>query len=498
MIVAHRATKHAISALLSVVLVGASTSTVLALPSVTMGEVNPGTAGSTAFWAAGVLGDQILFGADDGVHGHELWRTDLSSPSPTLVKDIFVGGSGDASYPSQFIAMGAYLYFTADDGTTGTELWRTDGTTAGTTLVKDIHPSGSSSPAGFTRVGDRLYFTAYESVHGTEVWVSDGTPSGTTLAADINTTAPDTGSDPTGLYAFNGSLWFRATNGIDGDELWRISGTTATSYDLHTGSLSSYPSAFTSFSDGYMYFQAYDQTNGQELWRTNGSTAPTLFWDISAGSLDSSPDEFAKLGERLYFAATTSAEGRELWYTDGTTVTLAADIWDGGASSNPTELTPLGTSLYYAAEDSSNAELRRFNGTSDVLVGEINLSGPSTPNSLTVVGNALYAQAYDGVTYGIARVLSGVDAISFSTVSGTAGFVGCMCYPILKVLQGRIYAPAYNDEVGMEYLYIDEPTYVLPETNRGNSPWASWLALAAAILAVAGVDQRWRESQRSR
>ena len=87
------------------------------------------------------------------------------------------------------------------------------------------------------------------------------------------------------------------------------------------------------------------------------------------------------------------------------------------ASSNPTELTPLGDSLYYVAEDSSNAELRRFNGTSDVLVGEINLSGSSTPNSLTVVGDALYAQAYDGVTYGIARVLSGVDAISFSTVS---------------------------------------------------------------------------------
>ena len=498
MIPARRAVKHAVSALLSVVLVSASTSTVLALPSVTMGDINTGTAGSSAFWTAGVLGDQILFGADDGVHGYELWRTDLTSPSPELIKDIWVGGTGDSGYPTQFIAMGDYLYFTADDGTSGTELWRTDGTTAGTSIVKDIHPSGSSYPGWLTRVGDRLYFTAYESVHGTEVWMSDGTTSGTTLAADINTTAPDTGSDPAALYAFNGSLWLRATNGVDGSELWRISGTTATSYDLLAGPLSSSPSAFASFSDGYMYFYAYDQTNGTELWRTNGTAAPSLFWDIADGSLDSTPEDFAELNGRLYFAATTNAEGRELWYTDGTTVAMAADIWLGSASSNPTELTPLGDSLYYVAEDSSNAELRRFNGTSDVIVGEINLSGSSTPNSLTVVGDALYAQAHDGVTYGIARVLSGVDSISFYTVPGSSGFIGCMCYPILKVLQGRIYAPAYNDEVGMEYLYIDEPTYVLPETNRGDSPWASWLALAAAVLAVAGVDQRWREAQRRR
>ena len=487
----HIGVVRAASVLLALALVTATAPATLAVPALTMGDINPGSDGSSAMWTAGVLGDQLLFGANDGVHGYELWATTATSSGATFVKDIWPGSSTDSSSPSQFIELNGYLYFTAEDGTHGVELWRTNGTTAGTTLVKDVYPGGPNSvPNELTRVGNLLYFTANDGVHGQEVWVTDGTAAGTTLAADLNVTAADTGSDPAELYAFNNALWLRADDGVNGAELWQISGSATTLFDLHPGPLSSYPAELYGFSDGNLYFRAYEPTNGTELYRTDGTEVPTLFWDIAAGNNDSSPSNFTEVNGKLFFVASTSSQGRELWSTDGTTVDIAADIWIGFASSNPNSLIALGTTLYYAAEIAGDTELHRFNGTDDVLVGEINSGGSSFLNSPVVVGDAIYVAGYDGASNGIARIVSGSDAISFFTAPGTNSFISCMCSPLLKVLRGRVYAPAFNDAVGMEYAYLDEPTYVLPETNRTESPWGAVLVLIAALVASASVA--WR------
>jgi ELWxxDGT repeat protein len=452
-----------------------------------------------AFWGdSALLGDKIIFGADDGVHGYEVWVADATASEPTMVKDILAGGSGDSSSPSWFTRFGDYVYFQANDGEHGYELWRTDGTTDGTTLVKDIDDGVEhSSPSYLTVVGDTLYFVASDGVHGQEVWMSDGSAAGTVLAADLNTTAPNTGSDGAELIAHGGDLWLRANSGIDGGELFRISDTTVTEYDLYSGPLSSNPTQFYSHSDGYLYFQAYDLPTGVELWRASSTSAPALVEDIEVGASDSAPNDFEAYNGRLYFAAHTDGDGRELWSTDGTTVRSEADIWSGSASSNPAELTVLGSMLYYSADDASNRELHRFDGTVDHLVGEIHFSGSSYPSSLTPVGDALYLVASDGSTTGLARIDSASGVISFFAPPGTAGFIGCMCSTILKRLGGRIFAPTYNDEMGSEYSYIDEPTYGLPETNRGDFTAGGWAVLFAAFTAVAGVTLRRVESQRS-
>src|SRR3954464_10108277 len=123
------------------------------------------------------------------------------------------------------------LVFAADDGSAGRELWVTDGTTAGTTLLKDINPGPGGSFPGFSQenqlffndfaaLGDgRLVFPAFNGSTGDELWVTDGTTAGTTLVKDIN---PGPGSSFAGFFAAlgDGRLMFAANDGSTGWESW--------------------------------------------------------------------------------------------------------------------------------------------------------------------------------------------------------------------------------------------------------------------------------------
>lgn len=74
------------------------------------------------------------------------------------------------------VSMSPPLVFTADDGTHGNELWITDGTAAGTNLVKDIYSGASDSmPYGFTALGNgKFLFQADDEVNGCDL-VTSGT-----------------------------------------------------------------------------------------------------------------------------------------------------------------------------------------------------------------------------------------------------------------------------------------------------------------------------------
>jgi hypothetical protein len=54
----------------------------------------------------------------------------------------------------------------------------------------------------------------------------------------------------------------------------------------------------------------------------------------------------------------------------------------------------------------------------------------------------------------------------------------------------------YSDETGSEFAHLDEPTFVLPGTNRDGSAWSTALALLAAVTAVAGAGLRIRGVRR--
>ena len=182
-------------------------------------NIRPGTnLGSTPNELT-TIGGTTYFVATNGTTGRELWKTNGTSASTSLVKDINLG-SGSAGVASPFV-FGTSLVFRANDGTNGAEPWKSDGTAAGTVMIKDINTSAgfSSNPAGFVLLRGTLYFAATDGAHGLELWRSDGTASGTAMVADINPTA---NGNPRYLTPFKTDLVFSATDPVHGAELWKL------------------------------------------------------------------------------------------------------------------------------------------------------------------------------------------------------------------------------------------------------------------------------------
>lgn len=161
----------------------------------------------------------LLFIANDGTHGRELWKSDGTSKGTVLVKDVNPGATSGTSGP--LINANGTWYFTGNDGTSGAELWKTDGTGAGTSLVRDINPGNAgSSPSYLTNGGAMLYFAADDGAHGVELWKSDGTAAGTVLVKDINPGGAGGLSSYPLLTVSGGHLFFAADDGVHGRELW--------------------------------------------------------------------------------------------------------------------------------------------------------------------------------------------------------------------------------------------------------------------------------------
>ena len=305
-------------------------------------DINPGAAASSPNWlhaAAGV----VFFSADDGVHGKELWKTDGTDAGTVLVKDINPGATGSTPQNLQHIGNSwEKLLFTADDGVHGRELWVSDGTPAGTVLVKDILPGvgeGYPSDPYYPLSGMYAYFRADDGVNGKQLWESDGTTAGTKMYL-VN---PAGDSFPTSMYLLGNKLIFAATDAAHGQELWSVTpgdydGATLLK-DINPGPANGNPYAFA-LADPLMVFVGNDGVHGAEPWRTDGTTAGTqMIKDINPGASDGSISwgDMASTFFTAVFFATDGIHGAEPWVTDGwdTGTAMLQDVCPGAAGSDP-------------------------------------------------------------------------------------------------------------------------------------------------------------------
>jgi len=361
------------------------------------------------------------FSADDGSHGTELWRTDGTSAGTWMVRDIDGGPSGSVGYDqsplSDFfspVALDGYLVFAANDGVHGTELWRTDGTPSGTELVLDLNPGGtfdSSNPSQLRRFAGAIYFRADTAAAGPELWMTDGTAAGTHMVRDI-VPGPD-GSGPSNLTVAGDHLFFSAWTEGAGSELWTTDGTpggTVQVDDIVPGPTGALAAVALHGIDPFgerVLFSAWDESHGLEPWVSDGTPEGTLrLADLDAGVADAfewilQPMVSRALDGRAYFFGQSDTVGYELWGTDGTVAgtTLVKDI-DTQFSSIPdmfllrwTEMAAAGGNVFLRADDAVHgAELWRTGGQAEAAVRLTDIDQASldqVPFRLTPMGDRL-------------------------------------------------------------------------------------------------------------
>jgi ELWxxDGT repeat protein len=329
------------------------------------------------------FGGQLLFRGTSG-YGSELMKADRLLRTVEIVKDIdpfvleiihhqCVPESSDPLFGG---AVGGRMLFAADDGRSGRELWASDGTAAGTVLVRDIHPGRSSEapmlcqdqqlgphrhdiglssdPRDFVILGSVALFTADDGVRGRELWITNGTLPGTHRVADL--VRGPRGSAPHDLVRFQNRVYFLAGNPGLGESLWRTDGTargTTRVLDLTLDGLPSWGRSLTVAAGG-LFFTVFNETTGAELWASTGDAGGTgLVTDLNPGPGSSSVQFVTAVGETLLFAADDGLTGLEPWRTDGTaagTVRLG-DIAPGRDASSPGPFTAIKDVVMTGADD---------------------------------------------------------------------------------------------------------------------------------------------------
>ena len=304
-----------------------------------------------------VMGGRMYFVGDGSTTGRELWTSDGTQAGTRLVRDIRTGNSDGigSGNDARLVVLGNKLVFAAQDGVTGTEPWVSDGTSGGTALVLETVSGSGGSVTGLSAAGTIAYF------YGGGIWRTDGTATGTISLGSWGGGYAIPGVLGSAAF-FNSSI--RISGGNATVELWRTDGTTAGTAVLKTfalGTVQRAPQEYVAVGNT-LFFVAATAGEGQELWKTDGTTAGTvLVKDIRPGVDSSLPGRLAAVRGLLYFAADDGVHGYELWRSDGTEAgtVMLGEIAPGAASafapsSVRTQFVASGTRVYFQANDGTH------------------------------------------------------------------------------------------------------------------------------------------------
>jgi ELWxxDGT repeat protein len=403
------------------------------------------------------FGSTLYFEGQDGDHGRELWRADLSG-NAFLVKDIAPGASSHSNVGSFTVFNGA-VHFLADDGS-GVKIWKTNA--AGTAPVTDVNALPEFLTPFQTTAGARLFFSGLDPVEGgtgRDLWYSNGVNE-TALLFDVEVNGS---SDPQSLAVIGGWLYFTGEQVGQTRRLYRTDGVSDNQGPI-TSSGGNYSEAgnvtpITVGASQLVLFTARDDGGGMELWRSNGTSGGNTIRaiDINPGGVDSNPGNFSILGPTtVLFTATdendvvglwkceggtgslviskvvdlpevdfqpavvrnakvSSVNGvmkmhfflnrDEFWITDGTAVGTtrikqfrAGDTTPFTASSNPAGFAMHGTEAYFSADDGlAGRQVWKTDGTNDGTVRVSNIFPGSgfNPEHFASSGTHVYFSARD-------------------------------------------------------------------------------------------------------
>lgn len=148
-------------------------------------DIFPGAGSGEVFGVFGGNG-KVLFFANDGSHGRELWATDGTTAGTQMLLDLNPGEAGSIDEQVAFLS----IFFAQNDSeshvfpvTIGKEqkLIYTDGTLANTKEIIDLPDTGSadSNPSDFAAVGENVIFAAQQTNRGKEPFITSGKKKGT-------------------------------------------------------------------------------------------------------------------------------------------------------------------------------------------------------------------------------------------------------------------------------------------------------------------------------
>lgn len=393
-----------------------------------------------------VYNNKIIFNANDGINGSELWESNGTEEGTKLVADIQPGGTTNSGNPQNMIAYKGKLFFQANNGNAlnGAELFVYDGSAV--SLFADIKVgTGSSIPQAFSIFNDTLFFQAQDTASTTgrlyktdgvnaptiinntlavaqytatlgnqlifsggasssnyQLYATDGTA--TTLIKTINTTAT---AAPQNLTTLGDKVFFSAVGTGDTRQLWITDGTETGTYKLKTinTTAASTPTNFTVYK-GKIYFTANDGIYGTEVWVSDGTESGTvLLKDINPAAGNAAPANFYVHKDILYFSANDGTNGIELWQTDGTTenTKMVLDIFPGSTGSSVSDLVTYNNDLYFAANADATFGKELYKLTISTTLGTVLTSAksslkvypnPSNGNFNIITPNDLSYQIY--------------------------------------------------------------------------------------------------------
>ncbi len=460
-------------------------------------DINPGSDSSTS-WVLVLAGNRVFFEANDGVHGLEMWSTDGTAAGTAMVADINPGSASGAQLNLPPVGVvGTNLLFFADDGVHGAEVWKTDGTAAGTALLADLNPgpgssfffNGNSDGTTSVTAAGRWYFCAATDADGFEVWTSDGTAAGTQKLKEINNQASgflvNWGELALGEALAplpGGKVLFQGSDGVTGGEPWVSDGTAAGTHqvtDLWPGATGSYPWQMTPF-NGKVLFHA-DTSTLHGLWVTDGTAGGTV--NLTATSLNG--NWITAFGAFALF----DGPGDALWRTDGTPGgTMAVAAADGPATVSADPAVPFGGgALLTGAKANGNTGIWTTDGTvgGTHLVKEFAAGSFSRPALLTAAGSKAFF-SLDTVNLGTELWVTDGTAAGTLLVKDLNPGTGSGFPFLYPDLAGAVLAPLGNSIV-----------FAGDDGTVGQEPWVSdgtaagTVPLGDLLPGAGGSEPRW-------